>query len=189
MSEAIISLSQTATASEVSIWVSLTTLSGGLALFLLGLEQLTDALKSVAGERSKTVLARLTTNRFTGVATGAGVTAVIQSSSVTTVLVVGFVSAGLTTLEQSVGVIMGANIGTTVTAQIIAFNVADWGLVMIAVGFGVGFFVRKGVVRPYGAMLLGLGLVFFGMKLMSDATSPLRGWPPFYRSHASDGGL
>ncbi|MDH3806463.1 MAG: Na/Pi symporter, partial [Gammaproteobacteria bacterium] len=98
-------------------------LLGGLAIFLFGLDQLTDMLKATAGARMRDGLARITTNRFKGVVAGAFTTAVIQSSSVTTVLVVGFVSAGLMTLQQSIGVIMGASIGTTVTAQIVAFKV------------------------------------------------------------------
>ena len=102
-------------------------LFGGLALFLFGMEQMAEALKAVAGERMKTILAKLTSNRFMGATTGAFVTAVIQSSSVTTVLVVGFITAGLMSLSQSVGVIMGANIGTTITAQIVAFKVTKIG--------------------------------------------------------------
>ena len=98
-------------------------LFGGLAIFLFGMEQMAEALKAVAGEQMKNILARLTTNRFVGVLTGAFVTAVIQSSSVTTVLLVGFISAGLMSLSQSIGVIMGANIGTTITAQIVAFKI------------------------------------------------------------------
>jgi len=112
-------------------------LAGGLALFLFGMDQLSGGLKAVAGDRMRNVLARLTANRFLAALTGAFVTAVIQSSSVTTVLVVGFISAGLMTLSQSVGVIMGANIGTTVTAQIIAFKVADQALLIVAFGFAL----------------------------------------------------
>ena len=96
-------------------------LFGGLALFLFGIEQMTESLKVVAGERMRSVLGRLTSNRYMGALTGAFVTAIIQSSSVTTVLVVGFTTAGLMSFAQSIGVIMGANIGTTVTAQIVAF--------------------------------------------------------------------
>ena len=112
-------------------------LFGGLALFLFGMEQMADALKAVAGSRMKAILAKLTANRIMGAITGAFVTAVIQSSSVTTVLVVGFISAGLMSLSQSVGVIMGANIGTTITAQIVAFKVTKAALLMIGVGFGI----------------------------------------------------
>ena len=110
-------------------------LAGGLALFLYGMDKMTDALKIVAGGKMKSLLAKLTTNRFSAAFAGAFVTAIIQSSSVTTVLVVGFISAGLMSLAQSVGVIMGANIGTTITAQIIAFKVTQYALVLIFIGF------------------------------------------------------
>ncbi|MCP4040336.1 MAG: Na/Pi cotransporter family protein [Gammaproteobacteria bacterium] len=154
-------------------------LFGGLALFLYGMEQMSDGLKAVAGERMKLILAKLTTNRFMGAVTGAFVTAVIQSSSVTTVLVVGFVTAGLMSLSQSIGVIMGANIGTTVTAQIVAFKVTKLALLMVAVGFGMIFFSKREKIKNYGAMLMGLGLVFFGMSVMSGAMKPLRSYQPF----------
>ena len=154
-------------------------LLGGLALFLYGMEQMANALKMVAGERMKLVLAKLTTNRFMGALTGAFVTAVIQSSSVTTVLVVGFISAGLMSMSQSIGVIMGANIGTTVTAQIIAFKITKYAMVMIALGFSGLFFAKRERIRHYGAMLMGLGLIFFGMGIMSEAMSPLRSYQPF----------
>ena len=154
-------------------------LFGGLALFLFGMEQMGEALKAAAGSRMKLILAKLTDNRFSGAVTGALVTAVIQSSSVTTVLVVGFVSAGLMTLNQSIGVIMGANIGTTITAQIIAFKVTKLALVFIAVGFAANFFAKSESVRQNGCILFGLGLIFFGMNIMGDAMGPLRGYPPF----------
>ena len=152
---------------------------GGLALFLLGMEQITDAMKAAAGAKLQTVLARLTSNRISGAIVGAAVTATIQSSSVTTVLVVGFVSAGLMSLSQSIGVIMGANIGTTVTAQIIAFKVTKYALAFVAVGFAMIFLGRQEKQKHYGGLLLGLGLVFFGMSIMSDAMLPLRDYPPF----------
>ena len=154
-------------------------LLGGLALFLYGLELLSDALKAVAGGRMKDILSRLTTNRYTAVLTGAFVTAVVQSSSVTTVLVVGFVTANLMTMAQSIGVVMGANIGTTVTAQIIAFNIAEYSLLMVALGFAVFFLGRKERIRKQGLAVLGLGLVFFGMGIMGEAMTPLRDYPPF----------
>jgi phosphate:Na+ symporter len=154
-------------------------LLGGLALFLFGMEQMADALKAVAGERMKIILAKLTTNRFMGAATGAFVTAIIQSSSVTTVLVVGFITAGLMSMAQSIGVIMGANIGTTITAQIVAFKVTKYALLMVAGGFGMLFFSKQEKIKQYGGMLMGLGLVFFGMSVMSDAMSPLRSYQPF----------
>jgi phosphate:Na+ symporter len=154
-------------------------LLGGLALFLFGMEQMADSLKAVAGERMKVILAKLTTNRFMGAATGAFVTAIIQSSSVTTVLVVGFITAGLMSMAQSIGVIMGANIGTTITAQSVAFKVTKYALLMVAGGFGMLFFSKQEKIKQYGGMLMGLGLVFFGMSVMSDAMSPLRSYQPF----------
>jgi len=149
-------------------------LLGGLALFLYGMEKMTDGLKAAAGKQMNTLLARLTGNPVLGAITGAIVTAVIQSSSVTTVLVVGFVSAGLMTLVQSVGVIFGANVGTTMTAQIVAFNTTALAYPLIAIGFVMTFVSKRGVARHYGAMLMGLGLIFYGMATMGSAMSPLR---------------
>jgi len=166
-------------ANEMHWWDMGMKLCGGLALFLFGMEQMSDSLKAVAGERMKTILATLTKNRFTGAITGAFVTAIIQSSSVTTVLVVGFITAGLMSMSQSIGVIMGANIGTTITAQIVAFKVTKAALLMVAVGFSMMFLSHKEKIKQYGAMLMGLGLVFFGMSVMSDAMKPLRTFQPF----------
>ena len=154
-------------------------LLGGLALFLFGMEQMTKALKSVAGGRMKVLLTRLTTNRWMGALTGAFVTAVIQSSSVTTVLVVGFITAGIMSMSQSIGVIMGANIGTTVTAQIIAFKVTQYALLLVALGFVFVFVAKRRIVRDYGAGIMGLGLIFLGMGIMGDAMAPLRSFQPF----------
>ncbi len=166
-------------AADLEVFSLVMGLLGGLALFLFGMEQLADALKAVAGERMRTILATLTTNRVTGALTGAFVTAVIQSSSVTTVLVVGFITAGLLSMSQSIGVIMGANIGTTITAQIIAFKITKYALMMIAAGFLVMFTAKRERRRQQGAGLMGLGLIFFGMSVMGDAMSPLRSYPPF----------
>ncbi len=154
-------------------------LFGGLALFLFGMEQMSDALKSAMGNQMKELLSKLTRNRFTAVLTGTFVTAVVQSSSVTTVLVVGFVSAGMMSMAQSVGVIMGANIGTTVTAQIVAFKVEEAALWMVAIGFVMIFTAKQDRLKQYGNMLMGLGLIFFGMSVMGDAMNPLRSYPPF----------
>lgn len=154
-------------------------LFGGLALFLFGLDQMSDALRLVAGDGLRTILARLTKNRFLGVFTGACVTAVIQSSSVTTVLVVGFITAGLMSMTQSIGVIMGANIGTTVTAQIVAFKVTQYALAMVAIGYAVIFFCKLDTIRNHGRGIMGLGLIFLGMSIMGDAMSPLRSYEPF----------
>ena len=164
---------------SINWWEMMMKLLGGLAIFLFGMEQMADALKAAAGDRMKTILAKLTTNRFMGAVTGSFVTAIIQSSSVTTVLVVGFISAGLMSMSQSVGVIMGANVGTTITAQIVAFKVTKLALLMIAVGFSMLFFSKQQKIKQYGNMLMGLGMVFFGMSVMSDAMKPLRTFEPF----------
>ncbi len=154
-------------------------LLGGLALFLFGMEMMSNALKTVAGDKMKTILGKFTKNRVFGMFTGAFVTAVIQSSSVTTVLLVGFVTAGLISLSQAVGVIIGANIGTTITAQIIAFKVTKYALIMVTIGFLMNFVGKKEKTKQYGLMFLGLGLVFFGMGMMSGAMKPLRTYEPF----------
>lgn len=154
-------------------------LLGGLALFLYGMEQMADGLKAAAGSRVKDILARFTSNRVKGAITGALVTAVIQSSSVTTVLTVGFVSAGIMSLTQSVGIILGANVGSTLTAQIVAFKVEDAALGMIAVGFLLLFVSKRDPIKQLGNIIMGLGLVFFGMGVMSEAMNPLRSYPPF----------
>ncbi len=154
-------------------------LFGGLAMFLFGMEQLSDGLQAASGDALKDVLAKLTKNRFMGALTGSFVTAVLNSSSVTTVLVVGFISAGFMTLSQSVGVIMGANIGSTFTAQIVAFNVTYYALVLVAVGFFMLFSAKQERIRHQGGMIMGLGLIFYGMGVMGDAMNPLRSYEPF----------
>jgi phosphate:Na+ symporter len=161
-------------------WFYLTmALFGGLAMFLYGMEQMSDGLQSAAGEKLKDVLAGLTRNRFLGAITGAFVTAVLNSSSVTTVLVVGFISAGFMTLTQSVGIIMGANIGSTFTAQIVAFNVSQYALLLVAVGFFMLFTAKSDRTRDYGSMIMGLGLIFYGMGVMGEAMYPMRTYEPF----------
>ena len=155
------------------------TLLGGLALFLYGMEQMSGALKAIAGDGLRKLLGSLTKNRFYGVVTGAFATAVVQSSSVTTVLAVGFISAGLLSLTQSVGIIMGANVGTTITAQIVAFKVTEYALGLVAAGFATLFISKKEKLRQAGIAIMGLGLIFFGMGLMSQATNPLRDYQPF----------
>jgi phosphate:Na+ symporter len=154
-------------------------LAGGLSLFLFGMDQLVKGLLVVAGDKMKNMLARLTTNRVMGAITGAGITAVIQSSSVTSVLVVGFVSAGLITVGQAAGVIMGANLGTTITAQIVAFKVTNFALLMIAVGFIIQFVAKLRKKKAIGDLVMGLGLIFFGMNTMSEGMEPLRDYQPF----------
>ncbi len=164
---------------EVSWFFVIIGLLGGLALFLYGMEKMSDALKNVAGEKMKDILAMLSNNRFMGLITGAGVTAVIQSSSVTTVMLVGFVSANLMSLSQSIGVILGADIGTTITAQIVAFKVTKYALLLLAGGFAMLFISKKEKIQQYGYMVMGLGMIFFGMGVMSEAMNPLRTYQPF----------
>ena len=157
-------------------------LLGGLALFLYGIEQMTGALKTVAGSKMKNLLGRMTSNRFKGALTGAFATAIVQSSSVTTVLVVGFISAGLISLTQAISIIVGAHVGSTLTVQIIAFNVTEYSLLMVAFGFGLRFIVKNEKLKYLGLMLMGFGLIFLGMQFMSDATRPLRTYQPFINS-------
>ena len=164
---------------EISWFFLVIGLFGGLSLFLYGMERMSDALKNVAGEKMKDILALLSNNRVMGMVTGAGVTAVIQSSSVTTVLLVGFVTAGLMSLSQAIGVVMGANIGTTITAQIVAFKVTKYALLLVAIGFGMLFTSKKEKIQQYGYMIMGLGMIFFGMGVMSGAMKPLRTYQPF----------
>ncbi len=154
-------------------------LFGGLALFLGGLQLLSEGMKKAAGQTMKRVLAQLTTNRFMGAVTGAFVTGVLNSSTVTTLLVVSFISGGMMTLAQSVGVIMGANIGSTVTAQLLAFNLSAYSLGPVAIGFFMLYSAKRERVKHYGMMILGIGLVFYGMGLMSSAMTPLRSYQPF----------
>lgn len=154
-------------------------LFGGLALFLLGLSFLTRSLEILAGDRMAMILERLTKNRFMGVLTGAVVTAAVNSSTITTVLLVGFVSAGLMTMSQSIALVMGANIGSTFTAQILAFNIGAMGLPMVALGFAGSLLGRGDLSRESGRALMGIGLVFYGMDVMSQTMAPLRGFEPF----------
>ncbi len=163
---------------DLDLWTILMTLGGGLAFFLLGMGYMTESLKRAAGDRMRDLLGKLTRNRFSGLVSGALVTIVLQSSSITTVLLVGFASAGLIQIQQSVAVIMGANIGSTVTAQIIAFDVGKYALLMVAIGFGLHALKKRPRIQDGGGMLLGLGLIFFGISLMSEATYPLRSYPP-----------
>ncbi len=164
---------------EISWFFLAVGLLGGLSLFLYGMERMSDALKNVAGEKMKDILGMLSNNRFMGMITGAIVTAVIQSSSVTTVMLVGFVTAGLMSLSQTIGVIMGSNIGTTITAQIVAFKVTKYALLLVAIGFGMLFASKKEKIQQYGYMIMGLGMIFFGMGVMSGAMKPLRTYQPF----------
>ena len=163
-------------------WVALCMgLAGGLALFLLGMGQITVSLKVVAGDRLRAVLVRLSSNRIVGALTGSVTTAVIQSSSVTTVLTVGFVSASLLSVTQAASVIVGANLGTTVTAQIIALDVTEYALGLLAAGAALAAFAgrQRTTLAELGTATVGLGFVFLGLDVMGDAMEPLGRYQPF----------
>lgn len=157
--------------------MNLVSFAGGLALFLYGIERITSDLKVLAGDRLQNSLLQFTRNRFLGALSGASLTAVIQSSSVTSVLVVSFVAAGLMTLQQAIPVMIGASVGTTVTAQIIAFKITDSALALIACGFAVQLLARNTTLKLTGGAMLGLGILFLGMNIMSAAVAPLRSDP------------
>lgn len=154
-------------------------LLGGLALFLYGMQMMSSGLEAAAGNRMKRILEKLTANRFLGVLVGAGITAAIQSSSATTVMVVGFVNSGMMTLRQAVWIIMGANIGTTITGQLIALDIGQLAPLFAFVGVAMVVFFKKPQIHHYGNILAGLGVLFIGMEMMSSSMEPLREWPAF----------
>ncbi len=154
-------------------------IAGGLAFFLYGMEKMSNGMKNTAGNKMRSILASLTRNRFIALIVGAFVTMVIQSSSATTVMLVSFVQAGLLNLGQSMGVILGADIGTTITAQMVAFKLTDYALLMVAIGFLVKMLGQTEKIKSVGDIILGFGILFFGMKLMSDVMKPLRTYAPF----------
>jgi len=149
-------------------------LMGGLGLFLFGMKIMSEGLQKIAGSRMRKILAALSNNRIVGTLVGIAVTAIIQSSSATTVIVVGFVNAGLMSLVQSIGVILGANIGTTITAQLIAFKITKYALPAIGVGVGFKLFSKNKKWSYLGEILLGFGLLFFGLSVMKQAFDPLK---------------
>ncbi len=149
-------------------------LLGGLALFLYGMQMMSNGLEDAAGDRMRVILEKLTSNRILGVLVGAGITAVIQSSSATTVMVVGFVNSGMMTLKQAVWIIMGANIGTTITSQLIALDVGAVAPLFAFIGVAMVVFLKAPKVQHIGKILAGLGVLFIGMDMMSSAMTPLR---------------
>ncbi|MDB7989510.1 Na/Pi cotransporter family protein [Faecalicoccus pleomorphus] len=149
-------------------------LLGGLALFLYGMQMMSDGLEKAAGDRLKTILEKLTSNRFLGVIVGALITAAIQSSSATTVMVIGFVNARLMTLQQAVWIIMGANIGTTITGQLVALNVSEIAPLIAFAGVVLIVFLKNPKLHYFGSIIAGLGILFIGMDMMSSSMSPLR---------------
>ncbi|MDB7986498.1 Na/Pi cotransporter family protein [Faecalicoccus pleomorphus] len=149
-------------------------LLGGLALFLYGMQMMSDGLEKAAGDRLKTILEKLTSNRILGVIVGALITAAIQSSSATTVMVIGFVNARLMSLQQAVWIIMGANIGTTITGQLVALNISEIAPLIAFAGVVLIVFLKNPKLHYFGSIIAGLGILFIGMDMMSSSMSPLR---------------
>ncbi|MBI2154309.1 MAG: Na/Pi cotransporter family protein [Candidatus Rokubacteria bacterium] len=149
-------------------------LFGGMALLLYGIQLVGEGFQRAAGGRLRYLLTHVTRNRFAAVLSGAAVTAIIQSSSATTVMLIGFVSAGLIPFSQTMGVILGADIGTTFTVQLIAFKITDYALLMVGLGFSVIFLGKRRAVKDLGTALLGFGLIFLGIKVMVDGMGPMK---------------
>ncbi|HNT27703.1 MAG TPA: Na/Pi cotransporter family protein [bacterium] len=147
---------------------------GGLGLFLMGMHILSEGMQKVSGDRLRRILGFLTQNRFMAIFVGLSITSVIQSSSATTVMAVGFVNASLLSLEQAIGVILGANIGTTITGWLVSLSIVQYAMVIIAAGVLLKFIGRNETVRYSGEAIFGLGILFLGMNLMSDGLAPLR---------------
>ena len=154
-------------------------LLGGLAVFIYGMNMMSECLQKAAGEKMKAILAMLTKNPVLGVLAGALTTAVLQSSSATTVMVIGFVSAGLMSLPQAISIILGANIGTTMTAQIIAFKISDYIYLIIFAGFILSFVCKKEKVKNIGQTIFAFGLLFLGIETMGSVMKPLASSPFF----------
>lgn len=154
-------------------------LLGGLAVFIFGMNMMSDCLQKAAGEKMKTILALLTRNPILGVLAGALTTAVLQSSSATTVMAIGFVSAGLMNLPQAISIILGANIGTTMTAQIIAFKLSDYIYIIIFIGFIISFVVKSERAKNIGQTIFAFGLLFLGIETMGSVMKPLASSPVF----------
>ena len=154
-------------------------LLGGLAFFIYGMGKMSSGMNKTAGNRMRDIIRAITKNRVMALMIGAFVTMAVQSSSATTVMLVGFVQAGLMTFAQTLGVILGAGIGTTITAQLIAFKITDYALLMVAIGFGMQMTAKTDKLKNIGEIFLGFGILFYGMKLMSDTMTPLRDYPLF----------
>ncbi|HSH51947.1 MAG TPA: Na/Pi cotransporter family protein, partial [Bacteroidales bacterium] len=154
-------------------------LVGGLGLFLLGMNMMSDGMQNAAGDKMRAILSQLTNNRFIAIGVGSFITMIVQSSSATTVMLVSFVQSKLMKFRQTIGVILGAGIGTTITAQLIAFKLTDYSLLMIGIGFILNSFFNHGLIKNIGKTILGFGILFFGMHIMSESMSPLRSFSPF----------
>ncbi|WP_261721672.1 Na/Pi cotransporter family protein [Staphylococcus equorum] len=166
---------------DSSVMETIFTFIGGLGIFLYGIKQMGDGLQASAGDRLRSILNKFTSNPLMGVLAGAIVTILIQSSSGTTVITIGLVSAGFMTMRQAIGVVMGANIGTTVTAFIIGIDLGAYSLPILAIGAFLIFFVQKRKVKNIGMILFGFGSLFYGLELMSSAVKPLANLDGFYQ--------
>ncbi|PLX05694.1 MAG: hypothetical protein C0594_06825, partial [Marinilabiliales bacterium] len=167
-------------------WILLSiSMLGGLGLFLFGMHMMSEGMQKSAGDKMRSILSKLTKNRIIGLGLGAFVTMIIQSSSATTVMLVSFVQSGLMRFRRTIAVMLGAAIGTTITAQIIAFKLSDYSLLFVAVGAGFLFFSKKNKIKHIAEAILGFGLIFFGMAIMSDAVYPLRTYEPFLNTLVS----
>ncbi|MFP4619978.1 MAG: Na/Pi symporter [Bacteroidales bacterium] len=154
-------------------------LIGGLGLFLLGMKMMSEGMRSAAGGRMRSVLSHLTHNKLMALGVGTLLTTILQSSSAATVMMVSFVHSKLMKFRQTLGIILGAGIGTTITAQVIAFNLSDYSLLMIGLGFILNFFIQSQRVKYIGRIILGFGVLFFGMHVMSQSMDPLKDYGPF----------
>lgn len=158
---------------DSSVMEIIFTFIGGLGIFLYGIKQMGDGLQAAAGDRLRNILNTFTSNPIMGVLAGMIVTILIQSSSGTTVITIGLVSAGFMTMRQAIGVVMGANIGTTVTAFIIGIDIGAYALPILAIGAFLIFFIQKRKVKNIGMIIFGFGALFYGLELMSGAVKPL----------------
>ena len=163
-------------------------LLGGVGLFLYGMSIMSTGLRNACGEKLKTILEYSTKNKYVSVLVGILVTLLIQSSSATDVMVIGFVNSGLMNLFQAIGVIMGANIGTTVTAQITAFNISAYAPVILFTGAVLYLFVGKPFIKHVGSVIMGFGMLFQGVALMKAAIAPLASTPAFIAAEAASAG-
>ena len=152
---------------------------GGLGIFLLGMKNMSEGMQAVAGDRLRKMIGAITNNRILASGVGTLVTCVIQSSSVTTVMVVGMVNASIMTLTQAIGVILGANIGTTITGWILVVKIGKYGLPLLGISAFFYLFSKKDTIRFFAMFLVGLGMVFFGLQLMKNGFAPIKGLPGF----------
>ncbi len=160
--------------SSMQVFTIVLELLGGLGLFLFGMKTMSDAIERTAGAKLRPILEKFTSNKFLGLIVGAVFTALVQSSSACTSMVVSFVDSGLMNLYQAVGVIMGANIGTTITSQLVSFNLEQFAPIFLAVGVIMYMFIKKTKINRFGEIIVGFGVLFLGISIMGDAVNPLK---------------